>query len=227
MCCISPLYPESATAISSSFRNETNACRASVISLWPAQVGPWTQTTCPVAMHTPTSYLSPLPLNLWDMHFSENFISTGMSVPSSITSALLPILPKYRLSHTIYLGGEQGMSWLGVSATYSLWEKNLPLCNQGTILLPQIAPTTFDVSFCPLYLPCENCCVQCHKLLRNRAPTANALDERPLALFWMDRFCSKAQSKLRVMHQTLSSISGWKHHSLFEEGLSCPLLHWW
>jgi hypothetical protein len=29
------------------------------------------------------------------MNFSENFISTGMSVPSSITNALLPISPKY------------------------------------------------------------------------------------------------------------------------------------
>ena len=176
MCCISPLYPESATAISSSFRNETNACQASVILFWPAWVGPWTQTTCPVAMHTPTLYLSPLPLNLWDMNFSENFISTGMSVPSSVTSALLPILPKYRLSHTIYLGGERGMSWLGVGAIYSLWERNLPLRIQGTILLSQIAPTTFNMSFCPLYPPRENCCVQYHKLPRNRAPTANALE---------------------------------------------------
>ncbi len=112
MCCISPLYPESPTAISSSFRNETNARRVSVILFLPAQDGPWTQTTSPVAMHTPTLYLSPLPLSLWDMNFSENFISTGMSMPSSVTNALLPILPKYRLSHTIYLWELRGVSWL-------------------------------------------------------------------------------------------------------------------
>ena len=218
MCCISPLYPESATAISSSFRNKTNACWASVISFWPAWVGPWTQTTCPVAMHTPTLYLSPLPLNLWDMNFSENFISTGMSVPSNVTSALLPISPKYRLSHTIYLMRVTRDESTDGECDIFLWERNLPLHIQATILLPQIAPTTFDTSFRPLYPPFENCCVQYHKLLRNRAPTANALDQRPLALFWMDRFCSKAQSKLRAMHQTLSSISGWKHHSLNEEG---------
>ncbi len=44
-----------------------------------------------------------------------------------------------------------------------MWERNSPLHIQGTILLPQIAPTTFDVSFCPLYPPCENYCVQCLK----------------------------------------------------------------
>ncbi len=125
-----------------------------------------------------------------------------------------------------YKNDEGWVDWGGPNKF--MWERrNLPLHIQGTILLPQIAPTTFNMSFCPLYPCCENCCVQCHKLLRNRAPTANALDQRPLALFWMDRFCSKAQSKLWAMHQMLSSISGWKYHSLFEGGLPCPLLHWW
>ena len=172
MWCNSPLYPEPAMAISSSFRNETNACQASVILPSAAQDGPWIQTMCPVTMHTPTSYLSPLPLNLWDINFSENFICTGMSVPSSVTNALLPQSPKYWLSHTIYkkyrtrfclgtwLDKENKVAWIWI----------LPLHIQGTIFHPQIVLTTLNISFCPFYPGCENCCFSFINCLEIQGP---------------------------------------------------------
>ncbi len=103
-----PVYPESATAMSLLFINETNAFQASIMLLWPTRDGPWIHTIRPVTMHTPTSYLSPLPLNLLDIIFSKNFIWTGISVPSRVTNALLPQSPKNQLSHTICEYAEWG-----------------------------------------------------------------------------------------------------------------------
>jgi hypothetical protein len=49
----------------------------------------------------------------------------------------------------------------------------------------------FDVSFHPFYPDCDNCCVQCHKIIKNTVPTANALGQGLLASFWMDSFFPK------------------------------------
>ena len=182
-------------------------------------------------MHTPTSYLSPLPLNLWDMNFSENFIWTGTSVPSRVTNALFPQSPKYRLSQTI-------CEWLwsriwGTSAEHFKkkieWKRRtLPHHTQDTIWHRQKARTIFDMSFHPLYPSSVSCCAHCRKPLRNKAPTTNALDGRQWALFCLDQFYSKECNTPQALHQKLTSIAYRKQLSLFQEVSTCFSLHrWW
>ena len=112
----------------------------------PARNGPFTQTTQPVAIHTPTSYLTPGPLNLWEYHEEEN--GDGSLIRKSVPSTLMKTLhldrrlgvPSFRyaklicrLLHNQRRVRDRALSWLlrqankgfvvGVLTTSSLDER--------------------------------------------------------------------------------------------------------
>ena len=126
---------------------------------------------------------------------------------------------------------EQGIVWghgsIKENKVAKIWI--LPLHIQGTILHQQTVLTIFIMSFCPLYPDCENCCVQCHQLLRNTVPTANALDQHLLALLWMDQFIFKACSILQAMHQMLEVVKVRSRtlSTLVAEYLIWGFMRWW
>ena len=122
----SPLYPRSASALSSasrSFSFNPDKRKMEMSGYLPAHQGPLTHTMSPDWIEIPISYLTAGFLNLWDHQLLLVSPSLGglhkKSVPSTVIFCLKPASSIKRLDHKIYLLAARTSRWVKIADSNS------------------------------------------------------------------------------------------------------------